>query len=114
MLAAKENLQNRILDLTDELNDYGDEIKTAAASLSAEQETIVTMRYVDGVPWAEVTRAIYGDYTGYESRPDSFLRRTYREHGRALQRLAETMPEQGVTKTETPCGNHERRIQLEQ
>lgn len=61
-----------------------------------EQRAILRLRYIDLESWTDLTFALFGSKKDYVEREDSYLRRAYKIHGKALYELAQIVPlEQG-------------------
>lgn len=60
------------------------------------ERQVIRLRYIDGFTWTDVCRGLFGRRKDYEERLDTFERRTYKIHGKALENLEEatTPPEQ--------------------
>lgn len=55
---------------------------------SADEKAVITFRYLRCMAWEDVTDAMYGGKADYLDKYDSYARRTYYVHGRALCHLA--------------------------
>lgn len=61
-----------------------------------EQRAVLRMRYIDLESWNDLTFALFGSKEDFAEREDSYLRRAYKLHGKALYELAQIVPlEQG-------------------
>lgn len=53
-----------------------------------DEQTVIEMRYLDGAKWRQVSDALYSMEPDYEERSNTYLKRTFKLHGSALQTLA--------------------------
>lgn len=53
-----------------------------------DEQTVIEMRYLDGAKWRQVSDALYSMEPDYEERSSTYLKRTFKLHGSALQTLA--------------------------
>lgn len=61
-----------------------------------EKRAVLRLRYIDLETWNDLTFALFGSKKDYGEREDSYLRRAYKLHGKALYELAQIVPlEQG-------------------
>lgn len=76
---AKERRENRAIEaMIDKLAD-------------PDERAVIRLRYFDRASWDEVTSALFGGMADYIDRLDTYQRRTYRIHGRALLNLADVL-----------------------
>lgn len=57
-----------------------------------EQRAVLRLRYIDLETWNDLTFALFGSKKDYGEREDSYLRRAYKLHGKALYELAQIVP----------------------
>lgn len=57
-----------------------------------EQRAVLRLRYIDLETWNDLTFALFGSKKDYVEREDSYLRRAYKLHGKALYELAKIIP----------------------
>lgn len=99
----KLELEEKIAETVAEERRENAAIEAMLAKLpDPDERAVIRLRYFDRATWDEVTAALFGDLTDYIDRLDSYQRRTYRIHGRALLGLAEVLeqeePEVNVSK----------------
>lgn len=51
---------------------------------SVEERQVMLARYMDGQDWRTITRAVFGSLPDFEEKVESYERRVYRIHGKAL------------------------------
>ena len=56
---------------------------------NADERACIRMRYIDVESWSKVSFMLFGHNDDYDERRDSYLRRTTKLHGRAIQKMAE-------------------------
>ena len=82
------------------------EAERAAIEEMTEQMTdpdeglVIQMRYIDLVEWPDITFALFGKAMDYIEKIDSYERRTYRIHGRALLSYARLATADADSKTQ--------------
>jgi len=60
-------------------------IEKAIGLMSYPQEKqILHLKYIDNLPWEEVSEALYGKYRDYNDNLENYNRSMYYLHGRAL------------------------------
>lgn len=52
------------------------------------EQTVLEMHYIDGSRWWPICRALFSQKEDYAEREESYLRRTFKIHGSALQHLS--------------------------
>ena len=62
---------------------------------SADQRTVIRMRYIDGEEWIQICRSLFEAKQDYDEKADSYLRQVYRLHGYALYYMARYFAESG-------------------
>lgn len=60
-------------------------------------QTILETRHIDGERWPLIAWLLFGEEDDFEERQESYLRRTNRLHGEALQALSKILPRRGET-----------------
>lgn len=61
-----------------------------------DEQAVLQIRYLDCEKWDTVNEILFGDEEDFEERIDSYMRRTQKLHGRALQRFADIANEKKV------------------
>lgn len=90
MVVKKREMEMRVLELINIQNEEREWIKGLVRRLKrADERACIEMRYIDAESWSKVTRMLFGNREDYQDRRDSYLRRTTKIHGRALQQMAE-------------------------
>lgn len=56
-----------------------------------DERAVIRLRYFDRADWNDVAFALFGTEPDYLTRSESYLRRTYKIHGRALLDLADIL-----------------------
>lgn len=62
---------------------------------SADERTVIRMRYIDGEMWGKISEMMFGGLEDYDDKADSYLRQVYRDHGYALYHIARYLDESG-------------------
>ncbi len=62
-------------------------IKQINGRSAAVKQSVLQMRYLDGMDWQDINEALHGDEEDFEDREESYLRRTFRTHGEGLKEL---------------------------
>ena len=85
----KDELEQKIDRMIQQEKELRKEVEDMIALLSdPDEQTALEMRYIDGLNWWEVTVALWGSCEDYDEHEKRYLKRTFRIHGEALQRLA--------------------------
>lgn len=58
----------------------------------AELRAVLRLRYIDGENWNDLCFVLYGGKEDFSEREDSYLRRAYKLHGKALYELTQIVP----------------------
>ena len=88
-VVARRDQYQRLIDAKlDELIGLRERIEAAIGGLPPNDRLLLRLRYVQGLSWRQVSARLYGDRPDYGERADSYLRRTARQHGRALKKIA--------------------------
>lgn len=89
MIVKKDNLERSIDRLRREERVLLDEIEALIDQLTdPDEQTVIEMRYIDGLPWWPICAALYSTQEDYEEKADKYLKRTFKRHGSALLALA--------------------------
>lgn len=58
----------------------------------AELRAVLRLKYIDGETWDDLTFILFGSKEDYTEREESYLRRAYKLHGKALYELSKIVP----------------------
>lgn len=58
----------------------------------ADLRGVLRLRYIDGESWPDTAFVLFGNRTDFPDREDSYVRRCFKLHGRALHELAKILP----------------------
>ena len=61
---------------------------------AAEIRTALQARYLDGLPWSDVSYMLFGDREDFLQKEDTFLRRTMQYHKRGIEALIKILEEE--------------------
>lgn len=85
----KEELRERLDAMYIEENRKREEIEALVEQMEKpEEQTAISMRYLDFASWRSISATIYGDEPDYDEQELRYLKRTFKIHGSALQTLA--------------------------
>lgn len=84
----REKVRDRIKERDDERHYFE---KLLSKVKSANQVSVIEMRYFDAMSWEEVNESIFGRKEDFDDRRESYMRRIVYMHGDALAALAELM-----------------------
>lgn len=85
----KMELEEVIRDLYVEESRLREEIEELLSQLDNPHEQVaVQMRYIDGAKWRDVSVVLFGSEPEYDEYEERYLKRTFKFHGSALQKLA--------------------------
>lgn len=84
-LGLQQAIQNMIADEAEERKELEGMIELMP---KPDEQIVIEMRYLDGAKWQQVSDALYSMETDYEERGSTYLKRTFKLHGSALQTLA--------------------------
>ena len=88
-LIKAEELEERLRDMYAEESRKREEIEGLIDQLeNPEEQTVIEMRYLDDANWRAVSVALHGKRDDYDEHEERYLKRTFKIHGRALQKLA--------------------------
>lgn len=88
LIAQKESVGAEIKRLAEMQEQQRQEINELVARLkSAEQRSVLTLRYLADSKWTDVCEMMFGGLDDYEMKQESYLRRITKAHGKALQNL---------------------------
>ena len=74
MMKQETELRKELEDMIAKLND-------------PDEQAVLEMKYIDGLQWKNVSLSLFGMREDYEDNPERYMKRTFRIHGAALQRL---------------------------
>lgn len=90
-------IATKIIELMETIDTLEDEADTVYKSIDSiidllpenkvdniRGRAVLSMRYLDLMPWESVNRGLFGGMPDFEARHDSYYRRTTKLHGRAL------------------------------
>lgn len=85
----KLELEEKIRDLYAAESSLREEIEELLEHLENPFEQVaIQMRYIDGAKWRDVSVVLFGNEPDYDDYEERYLKRTFKYHGSALQRLA--------------------------
>ena len=94
----KDELERKIDRMIQEEQELRKELEDLIALLdNPDEQAILEIKYIDGVDWPDVSWSLFHEADDYEENPERYMKRTFRIHGVALQRLAAVYP------AKTPC-----------
>ncbi len=66
---------------------------------------ILQLKYLDGLDWKDIPGELFADKEDFIEREDSYTRRAFAIHKKALQSLAELMGEEELKETSAFYGD---------
>ena len=102
-IAKKDELEQRIKRLIQKERQEAKEIEETVELLEdMNEKDVILMRYVDGLQWTEICDALFRKEKDYNKRIDTFMRKTFKIHTKALKKLeaATTSPEEQRSEEE--------------
>lgn len=85
----KDDLERRIDRMIQEERELRRSVESMIALLTdPDEQAILEMKYIDGLAWPNVCLSLFGELDDYAEGEDRYMKRTFRIHGEALQRLA--------------------------
>lgn len=95
LIAQKEQLEWQARKMVQSQTENRLEIERAVELLpKADEKAVLQMRYIDGEKWGDVAQMLFGSRDDFFDREDSYIRRTTKLHGQALQNLTRIMSEE--------------------
>jgi len=89
----KDELERKIRKMVKEEKQLKEELEELIALLSdPDEQAILLIRYIDCFEWEDVSFSLYGAESDYADNEERYMKRTFRLHGAALQRLAAVFP----------------------
>ena len=90
--AKKIELEDHIKELNAEEREENRAIEAMLRQIDdPDKRAVIRLRYFDRADWNDVAFALFGTEPDYLTRSESYLRRTYKIHGRALLDLADIL-----------------------
>lgn len=85
----KDELQTKIDNMIEEERELRKELEDLIAQLNnPDEQGVLEMKYIDGLRWKGVCLSLFGMNEDYEDKEEKYMKRTFRIHGAALQRLS--------------------------
>ncbi len=98
-LARLEELNERIQEqralakaIYKEINEAAFLIRKAKCKNWADKKAVLQCRYLDLMSWNDISELLFGNIDRFWDNEETYLRRTHKLHGAALDDLAELMP----------------------
>ncbi len=95
-----DDIRRRIAKLQNDATEARHKIESYVQQIhgrgGADMRGCVRFRYLLCLPWADVNNALWGAKVDYLDKEDSYLRRTMKIHGDALQFLADIVPDDSI------------------
>ncbi len=85
----KLELEEKIKVASEEIADDWAELSPLCNGLEPMQTLILNLRYQYGASWKDICKQIYGRREDYDGNMDLYMKRIFKEHGRALLFLSE-------------------------
>lgn len=81
-------LQEDIKELRTKETEQAAAIEDVLKRMDSDSEVqIIRMRYMDALSWNEIVKIKYGKKQDFEERKDTYTRRVFSEHSRALSKM---------------------------
>ncbi len=101
LVAQKERLETQIKNTLKKQADESERIESVLSALQkSDEKAIIRLRYIDGVSWSTASEMLFGNTEDYYDREESYIRRTQKLHGRALESMAREVEKAADVKTE--------------
>lgn len=95
-IARLEELEREAAEAQQEATAARRELETAIRRITgprwADRREVLRLRYLDGLRWEDASEKLYGDDPNFWDKPEAFLRRTFKLHGKALEELSKIVP----------------------
>lgn len=86
----KDELERKIDSMIQQEKILRKEVEELIALLpDPDEQACLEMKYVDVMDWQDVAFGLFGMLAEYESHKERYMKRTFKLHGAALQRLSE-------------------------
>ena len=96
-LARVDRLEAEVARKHDEAAEIETEITEAVDRITGrgagDMRMVIMSRYIDGQQWPDICFSLFGDSADYDDKEESYLRRTFGIHKRALQELSKIILE---------------------
>ena len=101
MVARKLELEEQIKESIAEERRENAAIERMIRKLdNPDERAVIRLRYFDRAGWDEIAGALFGDRQDYLDKEETYQKRTFRLHGRALLALAKVAEGTGTTPEE--------------
>lgn len=98
MVARKLELEEQIKESIAEERRENAAIERMIRKLdNPDERAVIRLRYFDRAGWDEIAGALFGDRQDYLDKEETYQKRTFRLHGRALLALAKVTEGTGIT-----------------
>ena len=95
LIAKKDEIDTSIKKLAmKHLKDRENIEKVVSELKTAEEKSVVRLRYVDALRWEDVSQLIFGKKDDYMGKEDSYLRRVFLTHGNALTGMVDILQQE--------------------
>lgn len=85
----KDEMERKLDALIRKERDLRQELENMIEQLERpDEQTVLEMHYIDGSRWWPICAALFSQNKDYAEKEESYLRRTFRIHGSALQHIA--------------------------
>ncbi len=85
----KDELETKVDNMMKQETELRKELEDMIAKLNdPDEQAVLEMKYIDGLQWKNVSLSLFGMREDYEDNPERYMKRTFRIHGAALQRLS--------------------------
>lgn len=86
----KDEMERRLDALIRKEKDLRQELEAMIEKLERpDEQTVLEMHYIDGSRWWPICAALFSKKEDYAEKEESYLRRTFKIHGSALQHIAQ-------------------------
>lgn len=103
LIHLKNQMEEQIRDATEAQRKMRDRVTGQIKKLkSADDRQVLLLRYLYRMDWADISASMYGSREDYAEKEDSYLRKAYRRHASALEKMADIIiRERGMDDDET-------------
>lgn len=88
-----EEMQEKLAALVKREAKQYDRITAALSRLSAADELLLALRYIDQMKWDRITEELFGFEEDFFDNQEKYQKRAFRNHGKALARFEEIYDE---------------------
>lgn len=92
-LIRLEEMQEKLAALVEREAKQYKRIMAALDKLEAEDELLLSLRYIDQMKWDKISEELFGYEEDFFDNPEKYQKRTFRIHGKALKNLEEVYDE---------------------